>query len=289
VSDEKAKAIGPCLVNVMRRVGAIGKGQENKFDHYKFRGIDDVFNALQPALIESGVVVLPELTHHERGTMTTAKGDAYQLVTVVVRYTFLAIEDGSSVATVVIGEGSDRGDKAFNKAMSSAFKSAMFQTFCIPTEGGQQDSETDSPEFVSRKPVPPHIADNPFDARTPKPKAKAPEKVDRDTGEVREFVYPRGAQRPEEPKWKKWRDDELKSGKMQGKTWGEIAQGSHGGQRYQWARSIMAFDQAKPDTQLRAANCVYEIEQRWYSENEGEFYSVPTDAEGFSPGSAEEF
>lgn len=119
--------------------------------------------------------------------------------------------------------------------------------------------------------VPPHIAHNPFDERPPRePAAPAGttqlpvdtvKEVFTDAKEF-EFVYPAGAPRPEAPKWKKWRDDELRGGKMKGRTWGEIAEGSYGGQRYQWARSMMVWKDAKPDTQLRAANCVYDIEQR---------------------------
>ena len=40
----------------------------------------------------------------------------------------------------------DSGDKASNKAMSSAFKYACFQTFCIPTEEMKDpDAETPPP------------------------------------------------------------------------------------------------------------------------------------------------
>ena len=46
---------------------------------------------------------------------------------------------------VMYGEGLDRGDKAINKAMSSAYKNLCFQLFCIPVEPNQ-DSEFESPQ-----------------------------------------------------------------------------------------------------------------------------------------------
>ena len=35
---------------------------------------------------------------------------------------------------MTLGEGMDSGDKASNKAMAIAYKYALFQVFCIPTE-----------------------------------------------------------------------------------------------------------------------------------------------------------
>ena len=66
------------------------------------------------------------------------------LINTIAKYAFYA-DDGSSVDTVVIGEGMDESDKSMNKAMSAAYKYACFQTFCIPTDE-MIDSETDSPK-----------------------------------------------------------------------------------------------------------------------------------------------
>ena len=43
----------------------------------------------------------------------------------------------------------DSGDKSFNKAMSAAYKYALFQVFCVPTEE-MVDSEVDSPEPLQK-------------------------------------------------------------------------------------------------------------------------------------------
>ena len=127
---------------IMSDIGAISKGQTNKFDHYNFRGIDDVYEALHPILSKHGVVALPSVLGIERDEFATAKGATMQRVVVTVAYAFTAA-DGSCVTATVVGEGADRGDKAANKAMSSAFKTVMFQTFCIPTNE-KSDSEFDS-------------------------------------------------------------------------------------------------------------------------------------------------
>ena len=134
------------ICGVMKDVGAVKKTDENTFDHYKYRGIDAVMNALQPAMIKNNIFVIPEVLEQKREDRLSRKGEPMIYSVVTVKYRFCA-DDGSSVETVVVGEAMDRGDKSVNKAMSAAYKYACFQTFCIPTEE-MIDSETESPEIA---------------------------------------------------------------------------------------------------------------------------------------------
>ena len=129
---------------VMEDCGFIGKDSKNLQQGYKFRGIDAVLNALNPAFRKNKVFVVPTVLEQTREERTTAKGGLLIYSVVTCKYTFYA-EDGSSVSATVIGEGMDSGDKATNKAMSAAFKYACFQAFCIPTEE-MKDSEDDDPQ-----------------------------------------------------------------------------------------------------------------------------------------------
>ena len=134
---------------VMDDVGAVGKNNTNQIQKYKFRGIDDVMNALHPAMVKHHVFVAPEVLEETREERQTGKGGLLIYSVVKVKYTFYT-DDGSSVESVVIGEAMDSGDKSMNKAMSAAFKYACFQTFCIPTEE-MRDSEEDSPEPTPKR------------------------------------------------------------------------------------------------------------------------------------------
>ena len=129
---------------VMEDCGFVGKDSVNQMQKYKFRGIDAVMNALNPALRKNKVFVVPEVLEQTREERTTGKGGLLIYSIIKVKYTFYA-EDGSHIESIVIGEGMDSGDKASNKAMSAAFKYACFQAFCVPTEE-MKDSEDDSPE-----------------------------------------------------------------------------------------------------------------------------------------------
>lgn len=132
------------ICGVMADVGVVKKKDENTYDHYKYRGIDAVMNALQPAMIKNHIFVIPEVIDQKREDRVSRKGEPMIYSVTTVKYKFIA-DDGSYVTAVVIGEAMDRGDKSMNKAMSAAFKYACFQTFCIPTEE-MLDSEKDSPE-----------------------------------------------------------------------------------------------------------------------------------------------
>ena len=130
---------------VMDDIGAVGKDSVNTFDKYKFRGIDAVMNALNPAMRKNHVFVTPSVLDAKREERESKNGGTMMYSILTVKYTFFT-DDGSSVESIVIGEAMDRSDKSTNKAMSAAFKYACFQTFCIPTEE-MVDADAESPEI----------------------------------------------------------------------------------------------------------------------------------------------
>lgn len=140
------------IASVMKDVGVVSKGDSNDFDHYKYRGIDAVMNALNPAMVKHHVFVTPTVVDSSREERAGKNGTNMVYSILTVKYTFYT-DDGSSVECVVIGEAMDRSDKSTNKAMSAAFKYACFQTFCIPTEE-MIDSESESLEIPKDKKKP---------------------------------------------------------------------------------------------------------------------------------------
>lgn len=121
------------MAEVMRDVDAIGKNQKNQQQGFKFRGIDDVYNAVHPIFAKHGVFTAPTVLAERAEERQTKSGGnlIYRILT--IKYTFFA-SDGSSFETTVVGEGMDSGDKGANKAMAVAHKYALLQTLCIPTE-----------------------------------------------------------------------------------------------------------------------------------------------------------
>ena len=125
----------------------IGKDRKNEVQGYKFRGIDDVYNALAPFLAGAKLCILPNVQERVVVERVNAKGTVLLYVTVKVDFAFVSAEDGSEHHVVTYGEAMDSGDKATNKAMSAAYKYAAMQAFCIPTEG---DNDADAQTHTLR-------------------------------------------------------------------------------------------------------------------------------------------
>lgn len=137
----------------MSEIGAIGKDSVSTNSSgkvmYKFRGIDAVYNALNPVMAKYGLFVCPEILNQQRDERRTANGTVMTYTILTIRFTMYA-PDGSSIQMTVIGEGMDAGDKSTNKAMSIAMKYAMFQLFMIPTEE-MKDPDAEVPDPILPK------------------------------------------------------------------------------------------------------------------------------------------
>jgi hypothetical protein len=136
----------------MASVGSIGKDRRNPQQGYQFRGIDDIYNALNSALSEHGVFTVPKVLDIKREERPAKSGGILIYTILTVSYTFFA-SDGSSVEAVTIGEAMDSGDKSSNKCMSAAQKYAFLQVFSIPTEE-PKDSENHTYEPQAGNPEP---------------------------------------------------------------------------------------------------------------------------------------
>lgn len=145
----QTKAVYKAIAAVAKDLSesGIAKNSRNAQQGFQFRGIDAVYNALSPALVRNGLVILPRIVERTVSERTTLKGASLFYVVVKAEFDFVATEDGSTHTVTTFGEAMDSGDKATNKAMSIAYKYAAFQAFCIPTEesAADPDAETHHP------------------------------------------------------------------------------------------------------------------------------------------------
>lgn len=137
------------LNKIMHELPAIPKAHKVEYGRtkYNFRGIDDIYSALQPFLIKHKVISVPEVLSSTHKQVDIKDGVANQAI-LTVRYRFYA-EDGTFVDSCVVGEALDSSDKASNKAMSAAHKYALLQIFSIPTEEAK-DTELSNHEVEKK-------------------------------------------------------------------------------------------------------------------------------------------
>lgn len=144
---------------VLAELPAIGKNSvaPGNMGGYRFRGIEDITNALKPLLAKHGVFMVPTVVERQESGRTIGNGKTMWVVDLLVRFTFYSVDDPKLFSTSkpgqsdehtswfqdhftaeVWGQGTDMGDKATQKAMTSAFKSMLAVTFCI------SDSDSDA-------------------------------------------------------------------------------------------------------------------------------------------------
>jgi len=159
-------AIYQAILAVQADIGATGiaKDRRNTQQAYNFRGIDDIYNALNPLLTKNALIILPRMMSRTVEERTTKSGGALFSVTVEAEFDFTAAADGSFRTVRMYGEAMDTADKATNKAMSAAYKYAVMQTFAIPTEG---DNDADA---TTHEPMPREVRE------PPRPPPRQPER-----------------------------------------------------------------------------------------------------------------
>lgn len=144
----ETKLIYQKVSEVMGAVKAIAKNRKNAAQGYSFRGIDDLYNELNEHLSKAGVFFASEVVEQKREERQTVKGGNLIYTILRIKWTVYA-SDGSNVTTETVGEAMDSGDKSCNKAMSAAYKYALMQLFCIPTDE-PKDTEEETHEVVPK-------------------------------------------------------------------------------------------------------------------------------------------
>lgn len=136
------------MVAILRDLDAIGKDQRNDTQKFNYRGIDQVYNAINPLLAKHGVYMTATILGKTREERASKTGGILAFTCLRMRYHFHA-EDGSTIYTEAEGEGMDSGDKSSNKGMAVAHKYAILQAFCVPTKD-LDDPDAHSHEVVAK-------------------------------------------------------------------------------------------------------------------------------------------
>lgn len=133
---------------VMNDVRAIEKGDMNKDQGFRFRGIDAVMDVVGPALRAHGVMIIPDVADVETTSYETKRGT--QMVNRMARMNFRVYGPaGDYFDGCTYGEAADAGDKAVTKAQSVALRVFLLQALMVPT--GDPDPDSSSHERAANQ------------------------------------------------------------------------------------------------------------------------------------------
>lgn len=110
---------------------------------YRFRGIDQMYNAVGPALRRHGVFTLPAKVEATYSRGSTSGGGGMRECTVTVTWDIWG-PAGDRMTAQSVGEGMDTSDKATNKAVTAAHKNLFVPALAIPTEDPKSDPDNTS-------------------------------------------------------------------------------------------------------------------------------------------------
>lgn len=144
-----SRTIHERMVAILAEMPAIGKDRVNQQQHFKFRGIDDMVDALGPLLAKHGVYYTPKVLERRDAERTTSKGSSLYVCLLHVEFTFYGLA-GDHVTASCWGEGSDSGDKSTSKAHTMAQKTALCEAFNIRTQDSV-DPDAETPEESTSK------------------------------------------------------------------------------------------------------------------------------------------
>lgn len=142
---------------VMHEVQSIEKGEFNKVQGFRFRGIDAVMDAVGPALRKHGVIVVPTVAAEYDSTAYETRGRDGKpptgMINRIVRTTFTVFGPaGDSFTGVTFGEAADSGDKALTKAQTVALRVFLLQALAVPS--GDVDPDALSHERMAEQTPP---------------------------------------------------------------------------------------------------------------------------------------
>ena len=141
----EAKNVHEAINMVMGRVGYVQKETSKKLK-YTFASEPAFIKAVRPHLVDVGLIVYQSgVEFLGRDEIVAASGSIGINVRYKFEWTWVHVPSETSITVTSIGEGTDYGDKASNKAMTAASKYNLRQTLVIET--GDDPDVTPSTEF----------------------------------------------------------------------------------------------------------------------------------------------
>ncbi len=130
---EQKNLINEAVLKTMLEIDPIAKNRKNEQQGFKYRGIDDLYQALQHIMANNGLFTTSRIVETNYTSHTKASGGITFMAKATVEYTLHHVS-GQTITSQVLTSGMGSDDKDAFKAMSGAHKYFLLQLFMIPTE-----------------------------------------------------------------------------------------------------------------------------------------------------------
>lgn len=147
VGGNKSKLFAK-VAQVMTEVRKLKKDGTNAYDKYSYITGDSAFEHIGGVMASVNLVMLPSVYEIETDEQTSKSGSVMYHTVIRAHITLADAETGETWTSEWAGEGSDRGDKSINKAMTAMMKYFLLRVFQI---GSGEDADADSPGADTKK------------------------------------------------------------------------------------------------------------------------------------------
>lgn len=159
VEKEELLNLHQKLARITGEIGVVAKDGNNSEQNFKFIEYAAIAGKLRTLFAKYGVVIVPRMqraSKQSRSEITSKYGKKGQYVLIDMYFEVINADDPSDHFNVHwTGEAADYGDKATNKAATSALKYYLMRQFNISEKGEDNDTETPEVVLVPKAPVKP--------------------------------------------------------------------------------------------------------------------------------------
>lgn len=131
------------IAKANKDIGAIAKDGNNRYQNYGFQSESAIKAAVQRVISENYFSIIPNFKIIDKEQQTTSKGNVNNFV--YVQGTFTITDGVETLVGSMPGTGSDTGEKAVQKACTSAQKYFYKQLFNITDKDEDPDAQDSNP------------------------------------------------------------------------------------------------------------------------------------------------
>ena|SRR3990167_1088740 len=136
MTDIKTLSLYQKLWHIQQEIKTVIKLGKNTFHGYNYAREQDILGEVKPLLGKYGIVITQNVVNYK---LEIIKESSF-MGTVEVDFSIHDVETNDCIVSKFIGQGEDKGDKSFPKALTMATKYFLAKTFLVETG---DDSEQD--------------------------------------------------------------------------------------------------------------------------------------------------